>query len=68
MRDLTEIKYIINENARKTDTEKASVEFINSEVVEKVRNFHKSFPEYKVTPLQSLDELSKKLVVGKYMG
>ncbi|MGW8426724.1 diaminopropionate ammonia-lyase [Peribacillus simplex] len=64
MRDLTEIKYIVNENARKTDTEKASVEFINSEVVEKVRNFHKSFPEYKVTPLNSLDQLSKQLGVS----
>jgi diaminopropionate ammonia-lyase len=60
---LEEVEYIVNENARNTDTEKASVEFINSEVVEKVRNFHKSFPEYKVTPLQSLDELSKKLGV-----
>lgn len=64
MRDLTEIKYIVNENTRKTATEKASVEFINSEVVEKVRNFHKSFPEYKVTPLYSLDQLSKQLGVG----
>ncbi|OIK10451.1 diaminopropionate ammonia-lyase [Bacillus sp. MUM 116] len=64
MGNLTEIKYIANETARKTDTEKASVEFINSEVVEKVRNFHKSFPEYKVTPLHSLDELSKQFVVS----
>lgn len=57
----TEIKYIVNENTRKTDIEKASAGFINSEVVEKVRNFHKSFPEYEVTPLQSLDEFSKQL-------
>lgn len=64
MRDLPEIKYIENENARKTDTEKASVEFMNSEVVKKVRNFHKSFPEYRVTPLHSLDELSKQLGVS----
>jgi len=64
MENLTEIKYIVNENARKTDIEKASVEFINSEVVEKVRNFHKSFPEYKVTPLHSLGELSKQLGVS----
>ncbi|MDQ6596677.1 diaminopropionate ammonia-lyase [Bacillus salipaludis] len=64
MVNLTEIKYIVNENARKADMEKASVEFINSEVVEKVRNFHKSFPEYQVTPLHSLDKLSKQLEVG----
>jgi diaminopropionate ammonia-lyase len=64
MRDLTDIKYIVNENTRKTDTEKASAEFMNSESIEKVRSFHKSFPEYKVTPLQSLDELSKQLRVS----
>lgn len=62
MRDLTEIKYIVNENAR-TNSEKASVEFMNSDAAEKVRNFHKSFPEYKVTPLHSLHELSKLLGV-----
>ncbi|TDK65084.1 diaminopropionate ammonia-lyase [Bacillus salipaludis] len=64
MGNLTEIKYIVNENARKADMEKATVEFINSEVIEKVRNFHKSFPEYKVTPLHSLDKLSKQLGFG----
>lgn len=64
MRDLTDIKYIINENARKGDAEKASAAFMNREVVEKVRNFHKSFPEYKVTPLHSLDKLSKQLGVS----
>lgn len=64
MRNLTDIKYIVNENARKTDTEKASAEFMNREQIEKVRNFHKSFPEYKVTPLQSLDDLSKQLGVS----
>ncbi|MBT2701137.1 diaminopropionate ammonia-lyase [Bacillus sp. ISL-40] len=64
MKALAQIKYMVNENARKTDTEKASVKFINSEVAEKVRNFHKSFPEYKVTPLHSLDQLSKQLGVS----
>ena len=34
-----EIKYVVNENARKTDLEKASAEFMNREVVEKVRRF-----------------------------
>ena len=64
MRDTKSIKYITNENARKVDKEKTSVEFINLKVVEKVRNFHKSFPEYEVTPLQSLNELSKELGVS----
>lgn len=60
----TEIEYILNENARKTDSQKDSVELMNSEAVEKVRNFHKSFPEYQVTPLHSLDELSKQFGVS----
>ncbi|MBS4212363.1 diaminopropionate ammonia-lyase [Neobacillus rhizophilus] len=60
----TDIKYIVNENARKADAENASAAFMNREVVEKVRNFHKSFPEYEVTPLHSLDKLSKQLGVS----
>ncbi|RHW32432.1 diaminopropionate ammonia-lyase [Neobacillus notoginsengisoli] len=63
MRDVTDIKYIVNKIAR-TNAEKASVEFMNRKSAEKVRGFHKSFPEYKVTPLHSLDELSKRLRVG----
>jgi len=59
----TDIQYFVNENTRKTDSEKASAAFMNREVVKKVRNFHKSFPEYKVTPLHSLDELSKQFGV-----
>ncbi|WP_099355094.1 diaminopropionate ammonia-lyase [Fredinandcohnia onubensis] len=59
----TEIQYFLNDNTRKTDSEKASAAFMNREVVEKVRNFHKSFPEYKVTPLHSLAELSKQFGV-----
>jgi diaminopropionate ammonia-lyase len=59
----TEIQYFVNDNTRKTDSEKASAAFMNKEIVEKVRNFHKSFPEYKVTPLHSLAELSKQFGV-----
>ncbi|WP_376769023.1 diaminopropionate ammonia-lyase [Clostridium psychrophilum] len=65
MRDIEAIKYITNEDARKVDSIKSSVEFIDKKVVKKVRNFHKSFAEYKVTPLHSLNELSKELGVGK---
>ena len=64
MRDIKAIKYITNEQSRKIDKEKVSVEFINRKAVKKVRNFHKSFSEYKVTPLQSLNELSKELGVS----
>ncbi|MBU3160645.1 diaminopropionate ammonia-lyase [Clostridium frigoris] len=64
MRDIESIKYITNEDARKVDNKKASVEFIDKKEVKKVRSFHKSFLEYKVTPLHSLKELSKELGVS----
>lgn len=64
MLNLLEIQYIVNENVSKTDTEKASVLFMNSEIVEKVRSFHKSFPEYKETPIHSLKHLSKQFGVS----
>ncbi|THE13166.1 diaminopropionate ammonia-lyase [Bacillus timonensis] len=60
----TGIQYFVNEITRNTDSEKASAVFLNGEVVEKVRNFHESFPEYKVTPLHSLDTLSKQFGVN----
>ncbi len=64
MRNVEGIEFISNENARKKDHTKSPVEFISREAVEKVRNFHKTFPEYQLTPLHSLDELSKKLGVS----
>ncbi|MBW9151052.1 diaminopropionate ammonia-lyase [Clostridium estertheticum] len=64
MRDIEAIKYITNEDARKVYNKKASVEFIDKKVVKKVRNFHKSFSEYKITPIHSLKELSKELGVS----
>jgi len=64
MRNIELIKYITNEDVRKVDNKKASVEFIDKKEVKKVRSFHKSFLEYKVTPLHSLKELSKELGVS----
>ena len=43
----------------KTDKE-GCVKFLSKEEVSKARNFHKSFSEYKETPLVSLDHLAKK--------
>lgn len=60
----SEIKYIVNEQAGKTNIEKTSVAFMGHEVSEKVRNFHKSFPMYKVTPLHRLDGLAKEFGVS----
>ena len=41
-----------------------SLDFLSSDEINKVRNFHKSFPEYSVTPLVNLENLSKRLGVG----
>lgn len=65
MRDINKIKYIRNIITEKTNDKRTSVEFLNKEVVNKVRNFHKSFQEYEITPLQNLNELAKKLGVSK---
>ena len=65
MRDTGSIEYILNNNARRMEIKKTSTEFMGRDVIEKVRNFHKSFPEYKETPLQGLNELAKKFGVSK---
>lgn len=41
-----------------------SLEFLSIDEINKARNFHKSFPEYSVTPLVNLDILSKRLGLG----
>ncbi|BDR71321.1 PLP-dependent lyase/thiolase [Clostridium tetani] len=57
------IKYILNNKARGNILEKTNTDFISDEVINKVRNFHRSFPEYEVTPLHKLDNLAKHLGV-----
>ncbi|GAB1475455.1 hypothetical protein MASR2M70_02870 [Bacillota bacterium] len=57
------IKCIKNHRAEVDQQGKVSVDGFSREVTRKVRSFHKSFPEYKVTPLRSLKELSKALRV-----
>lgn len=41
-----------------------SLDFLSNDEINKVRNFHKSFPEYSVTPLVNLENLSKRLGIG----
>lgn len=64
MRNIKDIKYIQNENARNLHKSKVSIDFINKEQIEKIRNFHRSFSEYKVTPLHSLSELANELGIS----
>ena len=56
------LKWVKN-NIPKSDSSK-SMSLMEVDVVEKIRNFHKSFPQYEITPLVSLSELSKELGVG----
>ncbi|MBC2582802.1 diaminopropionate ammonia-lyase [Clostridium sp. DJ247] len=53
-----EIKWICNVSARDSIKNKFSTEFISKKVIKGVRNFHKSFPQYDITPLHSLKELA----------
>lgn len=63
---LKEVKWKVN-NLPKGDKEKC-IEFLSEDEITKVRNFHKSFPQYKETPLVNLESLAKKLgVAGVYV-
>ncbi|HGS9498822.1 TPA: diaminopropionate ammonia-lyase [Clostridioides difficile] len=63
---LKEIKWKVN-NLPKGDKENC-IKFLNEEEITKVRNFHKSFPQYKETLLANLEGLAKKLgVAGVYV-
>lgn len=65
MRDVSKIQYIENENSRHIRCGSDSVKFIDQKIIKGVRKFHESFPEYQITPLHSLNELSKRLGVDK---
>ncbi|QDR82203.1 diaminopropionate ammonia-lyase [Sporomusa termitida] len=56
------IKWVKNQMMDKT--EKSSIDFLSCQEIRKVREFHKSFPEYRQTPLRSLTELAGYLGVG----
>jgi len=57
-----DIKYVRN-TVPKTDCVK-NMELMNPQLISRIRDFHKSFPQYSVTPLVSLDALSSELGVG----
>lgn len=54
-------KILWRENTLPKSNTKNDLDFLNEVEINKARNFHKSFPEYSVTPLVSLDSLSETL-------
>ena len=60
-----DINYVVNDNARKDYCKKVSVKALSRDIIEGVRAFHKSFPQYDVTPLKSLDNLAHFLGVKR---
>jgi len=53
----------VKNNVPKTDCAK-SLSLLDTDIISKIRSFHKSFPQYDETPLASLDELAHELNVG----
>jgi diaminopropionate ammonia-lyase len=62
MKDLY-IKFVANAGARRDYDKKVSVGAMARDKIYKVKAFHESFPQYKTTPLHSLDNLAKVLGV-----
>ena len=59
------IKWVAN---GKLGEAQADLAFLSPEEIGKVKEFHKSFPEYQPTPLAKLDELAKRIgVAGIYV-
>ncbi|MEW9096367.1 MAG: diaminopropionate ammonia-lyase [Clostridiaceae bacterium] len=57
------IKSVLNEKARDKEYKGVNTDFISDKVIGNVRDFHKSFSEYSVTPLHKLDNLANYLGV-----
>jgi len=60
-----QIEFICNKKDRKDYDAKAPINVMSQEKIRKVREFHKSFSEYKITPLFALDNLAKEFGVNK---
>ncbi|NHJ22001.1 MAG: diaminopropionate ammonia-lyase [Candidatus Lokiarchaeota archaeon] len=65
MNRMKQIKVFFNINSRTQLRGKCSVEFMSQSVSRRVREFHRLFPDYQPTPLQSLRQLAKKVNVDK---
>ncbi|KXG78986.1 diaminopropionate ammonia-lyase [Thermotalea metallivorans] len=64
MKKAEEIRYVLNQHARSEKYKKSAVDFMSLNTIAKVRNFHKSFPEYSITPLHNLKHLARYMGVG----
>lgn len=64
---MQEIKWICNKNARTIEIDDTYTKYFAQSKTKDIRNFHKSFPQYKVTPLFSLDKLARYLNVEKVL-
>lgn len=59
---ISEVKYKLN-NLPKSNKEQ-SIKFLSESEISKANNFHRTFPQYKETPLISLDNLANSLGIG----
>lgn len=60
-----DLKWIFNKEARKNYSGKFSTKDFSNNEIRKVREFHRSFPQYQVTPLVELNQLASILGVKK---
>ena len=65
MHDNRDIKWVYNNWINTLREEKAATGFLSKQKITQVVNFHRSFPEYSITPLHSLDQLAKEFNVEK---
>jgi len=63
--DSLKIEFVINKKDRKDYDPKSPINFMSREEIKKIREFHKCFSEYKVTPLHTLDNLAKEFGVSR---
>lgn len=60
-----DIKWVYNNQVNKAMQEKMIPDFLSQQRIDEVVHFHRSFPQYSVTPLHSLDALAKEFHVKK---
>lgn len=59
------IKWVYNNQVNKAMQEKVVPDYLSQQRIDEVVRFHRSFPQYSMTPLHSLDALAKEFHVKK---